>query len=292
VVGRISFARVALLALYAATFAAALWLFSRGSSFYLTPLAERAHHDGYWLWKPGGRYGHTLGIVGSTLMVLMLSYSLRKRVSALRRLGPLSRWLDVHIYFGVAGPLLVVLHSSLKVQGLVALSFWSMVAVALSGVLGRYLYLQIPRTRAGDEIALDELLRRDRVLSERLQRLLHVDASRLAALDNAAGLAGGRPTLWRLLRDMLFGAAHERGEVRRFVREHGHALPASLARELEALAREKAATRRRILIWDRTHELFHYWHVLHKPFAVVMYLFMAVHIVVAYMTGYGRVSLP
>jgi len=90
---------------------------ARGLDFYRAPLLERAHHEGYWTWKAGGSVGHKLGIAGASMMALMLLYSVRKRVGALRRLGPLSRWLDVHIFLGVFGPLLVVLHSTFKVQG-------------------------------------------------------------------------------------------------------------------------------------------------------------------------------
>jgi hypothetical protein len=53
------------------------------------------------------------------------------------------------------------------------------------------------------------------------------------------------------------------------------------------VVQQKALVRRRILLWDRAHELFHYWHVMHKPFALVMYLFMVVHVAVAVMTGYA-----
>jgi hypothetical protein len=57
-------------------------------------------------------------------------------------------------------------------------------------------------------------------------------------------------------------------------------------REFERVVREKAEARRRILLWSRLHDLFHYWHVVHKPFAVVMYVFMVVHVAVAVWTGY------
>jgi len=70
---------------------------------------------GYWDFKAGGHVGHPLGVVGSSMMLLMLLYSVRKRVPALRRVGPLGRWLDGHIYLGVFGPLLVILHSGFKV---------------------------------------------------------------------------------------------------------------------------------------------------------------------------------
>jgi hypothetical protein len=268
--------------------AAVVALLLAGADFYRTPLLERAHHEGYWQWKAGGSVGHKLGIVGSSMMVLMLLYSVRKRVGALRRLGPLGRWLDVHIYLGVFGPLLVVLHSTFKVQGLVALSFWSMIVVASSGVLGRYLYLQIPRTRAGEERALAELENEDRELSAQLRTRFRLDEAQLArlealvALPERTGLLGG---FVRLVTDDL----RLRSGLRAFARSC-RSVPRNVVREFERVVRQKALARRRILLWDRVHELFHYWHVLHKPFALVMYLFMIVHLAVALVTGYGWVG--
>jgi len=284
---RLSLFGLILVLLYAATLAAVGFLLVEGGPFYLTPIVERAHHEGYWLWKPGGRIGHAMGVLGSAMMVVMLLYSVRKRVAAFRRFGPVSRWLDIHIYLGISGPLLVVLHSSFKVHGLVALSFWSMIAVALSGVAGRFLYLQIPRTRAGEEIALDELRRRDQALTERLKTQFGLAESRLARLGALGPATSGRQTVLRLLVEMIFGAARERSEVRAFVRDCRRSVPDPLLHELGRLARDKAATHRRVLLWSRAHDLFHYWHVFHKPFAVVMYLFMLVHITVALLTGYG-----
>jgi hypothetical protein len=270
---------------YLISAAALLAVLSAGADFYRTPLLERAHHEGYWQWKAGGSIGHKLGIAGTSMMVLMLLYSVRKRVGALRRAGPLSRWLDVHIYLGVFGPLLVVLHSTFKVQGLVALSFWSMVVVALSGVLGRYLYLQIPRTRAGEELALAELENEDRELSSQLRTRFRLDEAQLARLDalvrapERTGLLGG---FVRLVTDDL----RLRSGLRQFALSC-RSVPRPVVREFERVVREKAQLRRRILLWDRVHELFHYWHVLHKPFALVMYVFLIVHVAVALATGYA-----
>ena len=280
--------RGGLIALHLLSAAAVLAVLAAGVDFYRTPLLERAHHEGYWQWKAGGSVGHKLGLVGSSMMVLMLLYSVRKRVGALRRLGPLGRWLDVHIYLGVFGPLLVVLHSSFKVQGLVALSFWSMVIVASSGVLGRYLYLQIPRTRAGEERALVELEAEDRELSGQLRTRFRLDEAQIAGLDalvavpTRVGLLGG---FARLVTDDL----RLRSGLRAFARSC-RSVPAPVFADFERVVRQKAQVHRRILLWDRVHELFHYWHVLHKPFALVMYLFMIVHVAVALVTGYGWVG--
>jgi hypothetical protein len=272
--------------LYFASFGVILLLFFRGLDFYRTPLIERAHHPGYWEWKAGGAIGHKLALVGSSMMVLMLLYSVRKRVGALRKAGPLGRWLDVHIYMGLAGPSLVVLHSTFKVHGLVALSFWSMVVVVASGILGRYLYLQIPRTRAGEELALVELERQDRELTERLRVAFRLDDAQLAWLE---GLVPAAPVRTGLLGGLVRTIVEDfrlTAGLRDFA-QSCRSVPRPVFREFERVVRQKALVRRRVLLWDRAHELFHYWHVLHKPFALVMYLFMVVHVVVALMTGYA-----
>jgi hypothetical protein len=275
-----------LILLYAASFGVVLLLFARGFDFYRTPLLERAHHEGYWQWKAGGVIGHKLAIVGSSMMVLMLLYSVRKRVGALRKAGPLSRWLDVHIYLGLVGPSLVVLHSTFKVQGLVALSFWSMVVVVASGVLGRYLYLQIPRTRAGEELALVELERQDRELSERLRTAFRLDDAQLARLDALVPVTPARVGLLVGFVRIMVDDLRLRTGLRDFARSC-RSVPRPVFRDFERVVRQKALVRRRVLLWDRVHELFHYWHVLHKPFALVMYLFLIVHVAVALVTGYA-----
>ena len=283
---RFSGFRVFLAFLYAVSLLAVLFLLAKGGSYYATPLPERAHHPGYWTWKAGGSAGLRLGVAGAAMMVLLLLYSVRKRVKLFRRAGALSRWLDLHIYLWVVGPLLIVLHTGFKVGGLVALSFWSMMAVALSGVVGRFLYLQIPRTRAGEELTLAEVEALDQTLSDRLRRdfrLPEPSLLRLNALSEGfEETRGRRPGLL----SMGFGSTGLRRDLRAFARDC-RSVPRGIFDEFERVALQKALLRRRILLWDRMHELFHYWHVFHKPFAVVMYLFMIVHIAVAVMTGYG-----
>jgi hypothetical protein len=63
--------------------------------------------------------------------------------------------------------------------------------------------------------------------------------------------------------------------------------PRPVLREILRAVRQKAVLERRLVLWSRLQQLFHYWHVIHKPFAIVMYLFMIVHIAVALLTGYG-----
>lgn len=261
----------------------------RGLPYYLTPLIQRPRHPLYWELKPGGELGRTFGLVGAAMMVTMLAYSLRKRLRICRRLGPLRIWLDYHILLGVCGPLLVILHSSFKVAGLVSLSFWSMIAVALSGVLGRFLYRQIPRSPSGDELSPAAAEARDRELTGALIDELGLSAETAERVGEIAvqGLTPDRSLAW-LLADMTLGHFFLRRRLRRFLRRRCRdATRRQFRRRLEKAVLHKARWQRQIVLWRRLRELFHYWHVFHKPFALIMYLFMILHVVVAWKTGYG-----
>lgn len=273
-----------LVALYAATLAALATLAWRGRDYYRLPLLERPHHPLHWELKPGGSIARWYGVAGATLMTAMLAYSVRKRAGWLRRAGSLGAWLDFHIWCGVTGPLLIVLHSALKVGGLIAIAFWSMVAVAGSGVFGRFLYAQIPRTAAGDQLSLEEARRLDAELGARLRDEFDLDEAELAALDPPGGAGGA--SLAVTLAGLAFEPIRLRRRLARFRARH-RALPHLVLARLGDLAAQRALLHRRLALWRSLHELFHYWHVFHKPFAVLMYLFALVHIGVAWATGYA-----
>jgi hypothetical protein len=282
--------RLLLVGIYTLAFGSLAWLAYRGLPYYLTPLAERPRHPLFWQLKPGGSWGLAYGIVGAVMMVVMLLYSVRKRFVALRRLGPVSDWLDFHILFGICGPLFILLHSSFKVQGLVALSFWSMVAVATSGIAGRYLYRQIPHSTSGDELSLAEVERLDQELAEQLMREAGLDAEAIRQLDAVAAVGtGDRLSLIALALRFPLDSIRLGRRLRQFRRRFS-SRDRQLRRRYELLVRHKVSLRRRLLLWQRVRELFHYWHVFHKPFAIVMYLFMFVHIGVAWATGYAGIG--
>jgi hypothetical protein len=264
-----------------------LWLLWRGAAFYMTADAERPLHADYERWRPAGDIGHGLGILGSLMMVILLGYSLRKRWRRLRTAGPISRWLSVHIYLGVFGPLLVVLHSAFKVGGLVSLSFWSMVAVAASGVLGRYLYLQIPRNLQGDALDLAAVDAEDAALNAALAADFGLDAQTLAGLSRLGGTREARSLGAALLASLVSDLTLSL-RLRRFLaqRRAGLRLPPGQQRRLLALARRRALLTRRRLLLERLERIFHYWHVIHKPFAVIMLVIMVVHVGVTVLLGY------
>ncbi len=129
-----------------------------GYSYYTTDLEHRFFHPKHDVLKSSGLVGHGMGIVG-TLMILfgVFWYMARKRFRKLSRIGLLKHWLEFHIFLCVLGPILIFYHTSLKFGGVVAIGYWSMVAVVLSGVIGRFIYIQIPRSLEGRELSLNEI---------------------------------------------------------------------------------------------------------------------------------------
>ena len=89
----------------------------------------------------GHPFGHWLGIVGALLMVMTETlYSLRKRTRLFNRAGPVRVWLSFHIFTGLVGPFLVLMHTGLQFRGLAGVTMGLTAVVVVSGFIGRYLY--------------------------------------------------------------------------------------------------------------------------------------------------------
>lgn len=100
----------------------------------------------------GELFGHGIGIIGFLLMLMTETlYSLRKRSRSVKW-GRLSTWLQVHIFMGLVGPFMVLLHSSWKFNGLAGVTTLLTVIIVVSGFIGRYIFTRIPRTLDGLEI--------------------------------------------------------------------------------------------------------------------------------------------
>jgi hypothetical protein len=245
---------------------------------------DRPRYTDYKLLKPGGFISHGLGILGSLMMILLLLYTVRKRTHIFGKAGALSHWLDIHIFFGTIGPIFIILHSTLKLNGIVSVSFWSMVLVAFSGFLGRYLYIQIPRSIKGNELTKDEIQQQVELLGKKLQKIYKMDEKEIILLMNV--MIGSK-------KNGLFRMVFE--DISRFFRlftikkqlKYRFRIPKEKVKELLKILTQKTLLDRRIALLSKIHKLFHYWHVFHKPFAVIMYIIMFVHISVVIWLGYA-----
>jgi hypothetical protein len=165
-----------------------------------------------------------------------------------------------------------------------------MVAVATSGVFGRYLYLQIPRNIFGDELSNNELVEISNEMANHIKKEFKLDDELLRQveeytapkMDQDAGILSilflmfisdiSHYLGWRKMPEQLAANLNLSPRLRQII-----------LRE----ARKKALLQRRMVLANQIHQLFHYWHVIHKPFAFIMYLIMIVHIAVDVWTGYS-----
>ena len=95
-------------------------------------------------------------MLGVWMFMLIYLYYFRKRWGWFRNWST-KNWLDFHIVLGVTAPIIIAFHAAFKFRGIAGMAFWIMVAVALSGVVGRYLYAQIPRRLDAAELSWQEL---------------------------------------------------------------------------------------------------------------------------------------
>jgi hypothetical protein len=270
-----------------------------GLDYYTAGPHERPFMAKHALLKPSGSIAIKLGMLGFGMFLAIFLYPLRKRWAWLSRQGNSRHWFDFHILLGLSAPFVIALHSSFKFHGFAGIAFWIMLAVSLSGIVGRYLYSQIPRRVNAAEFSRKELQDIQDKMAQQLarQKLLRESdvrsALRLPSQETVDRLPAPAALIYMFLLDLVrpFRIARLRSGALRGS-EHlttlGGLLP-TRHRELEraiAVAREEAALSKRILFLSRTQQVFHLWHVVHKPFSYTFAVLVLVHIGVVLMMGF------
>src|SRR5271165_703887 len=291
--------RVRLFMGYLLAIALVVGIFTYGFNYYTLNSTERPFSPKHALLKPSGAIGVKLGMLGLGMFLCIFLYPLRKRWGWLGRQGSSRHWLDNHVLLGIAAPFVIALHAAFKFRGFAGIAFWIMVAVSLSGVIGRYLYGQIPRSLNAAELSLKEVQDIQGKLGEELaeQRILpQSDLGTLLSLPSKervqklpAVVALGYMMLLDLNR--IFKIASQRRRHLGFgeqfftlggLRKTSHP---DLERAI-AVAREEAAIAKRVLFLSYSQKIFHLWHVVHRPFSYTFALLAIIHIVLVVMMGY------
>src|SRR6202023_392635 len=139
-----------------------------GFNYYTLSAAVRPFSPKHYALRPSGPIGINLGLLGVFLFFLIYLYPLRKKWGWLARQGNSRHWLDFHIVLGTAAPFIIAFHSTFKFGNIAGMAFWSMLAVTLSGFVGRYLYAQIPRSLNAAELSMKEMKDREEALRKEL----------------------------------------------------------------------------------------------------------------------------
>lgn len=256
-----------------------------GRDYYSTPIAVRGYHTAHAALRPSGLAGQTFGLVGLLLMFVPFFYMLAKRVPRLRVGANLKMWLEIHIFCGIVGPVLVTYHTAFKFNGLVSVAYWSMVLVALSGFVGRYLYMRIPRTIRGVEVSEAEIAAKLDEFREHLQWVTPPAVMDSMEEFERGVLANTRST--SVMGRLTGGSWGRRGRLARYRDELvANAVSPDTAREVADLLGERALLTAKVEQLRRTKRLFDAWHVFHLPLVYVMLAIVTMHVALVLYLGY------
>ena len=226
-------------------------------------------------------FGHALGILGFIMMLLTETlYSLRKR-SHNARWGRMSEWLSFHIYTGIVGPYLVLLHSSWKFLGLAGIVTLMTVLVVASGFVGRYIYTSIPRTADEVEIESGQVMRQISAIEAELNKRLQAEPVTFQASER--GLAEEQPITGSVAHLFLTRAWLDWQQRRQWQSFKKNTAPAERSHivELERLARRRDTLRRQMASLALSRKLFALWHAVHIPMGMLLFVAAFIHIAAA-----------
>jgi len=260
-------------------------------SYYLAPQAEQVRHPLHpWL-GPSGYVGQSAGIVTLLIFIFLWLYPLRKRVRWLAWTGAMSKWLDVHVSLALLVPVLGAIHAAWKFEGLIGLGYWSMIIVCLSGVVGRYLYVHIPRSATGLELSAEEIAAERRELIAEVARKAGLPQPQVESVLRSDPTpvegAGFMKTLTIMMKDDLARRRAARA-LRRICRSRpdgGRRLDRKAVHEVVRLGSREMALTQQARVLEGTRAIFRFWHVAHRPFAVAALVAVLVHVGVVITMG-------
>lgn len=278
-----------------------LTLAAYGFDYYRLDSSQRPFSPKHAALRPSGDIGLKLGYLGLAMFFSIFLYPIRRRWQWLAQMGSSKHWLNFHMLLGVMAPFVIAFHSSFKFSGFAGMAFWIMVAVAVSGVIGRYVYGQIPRSLNAAEASSAELENQHKVLAQRLtqQQLLPVaDLQLLLRLPRPERVA--RMSLLTAIVYMIGLDVLRPLRVARIRRN-----PLTMGQKLRtfggvlrtgnwdlewaiAAARDQASLSKRVLFLSRARDIFQLWHVIHRPFSYSFAVLAVIHIAVVSLLGFVR----
>jgi len=244
--------------------------------------------------EAGDDTGYWLGVAGGCMMLLLFSYPLRKHFRFAQNWGRVKWWFLVHMLLGVGGPLLILLHSTFRIGSLNAgVALYSMIIVALSGVVGRFLYARVHRGLRGEQVGFKELQSRAKfdqddarsrlAFAPKVESLLR-QFEEVELKPNANWLTYFRQVFWLPLKMWLVywrcvNGIHK--PIRRLATHSKWSRQDLVRRERTSrkLVRRYLTAVVRVAQYTAYERLFSLWHVVHVPFVYLLVISAVVHVI-------------
>ena len=265
------------------TLAALAWVGYFLGYYQLDP-AGRAPHGLHGLLRPSRGAGLAFGVGSTALILLNLSYLLRRNPRLPLRFGSLQAWMPSHVATGILAFVLALLHAALDPRQTVGGHALACLAVLVgTGAMGRYLYSFVPRAANGRELALDEVESQLAALSaawdqthrgfgeqvrSEIEELVRHQRWERSFFGRLYALIAGQRSLRRAL-------------ARLRVEGKQRDIPESQIRKLKTLARRAHRTSLMASHFEDLRGLLASWRYLHRWIALLMVLLIATHVFTA-----------
>jgi Fe-S-cluster-containing hydrogenase component 2 len=235
--------------------------------------------------------GRWMGYIGASMMIISALYTLRLHVPGLRKIGSSRTWFDFHVVFGLAGPVLALLHTNFHVfqtRWLVVSLWWCIPGIVIAGLVGRYLYTAIPTmevTADKEKRRLDEGIKAVADQWASMTMSANVLAQFLKAQEKTAerraaesGDKGMLAFFWTMLASELerFSA-----EFRLRFKTMGSMKNAKLRQTTIRLMSRRAMIERRMQFYGVSKRLLAVWRHIHIAISILMFVLLAAHVAIA-----------
>jgi len=271
------------------------------SAICLLLLAGWVSRDQRYLVAESG-IGYWFGIIGGSMMLILLLYPLRKRFRRWAVIGSVKSWFRIHMILGVAGPVIVIFHSGFRLGSFnSSVAFFCMLTVALSGLVGRKLYEGIHHGLYGSKVRFEEFYSGDNLASMLLKRT-GIDrrqhesgelpgneqrqAARRADMDDSS-IADEYEEIEKQLTNLHTGINRSLGFYRstnsRISKLRRQIDRSDLNPKAKKLIYRRLKDLRSICSLGTKEILFSYWHILHLPLFIMLILSGLIHVAAVHM---------
>jgi hypothetical protein len=246
------------------------------------------------LFKAGDDTGYWMGVAGGVMMLLLFTYPLRKHFRFTQSWGTVKWWFILHMILGVGGPLLILLHSTFRIGSLNAgVALYSMLIVAGSGVIGRFIFARVNRGLRGEQTDFKALQAKAGLDQEEVRSQLafapkveeHLKAFEQSELAAGTGwVTQLRRVFWLPLSQWLTyqHCVRELHTPIRKLAKKGNWSSEDLARrehKARKMVRRYIIAVVRVAQYTAYARLFSFWHVAHIPFVYLLIASAIVHVV-------------
>jgi len=228
--------------------------------------------------KSSELFGHSLGIVGFIFMLMTETlYSIRKR-SRRAQWGKMSTWLQFHIFTGLVGPYMVLLHTAWKFNGLAGVVTLLTIIIVASGFIGRYIFTAIPRDIDGAAITTAQLEEGISGTESQLKDWFAAQPDlRKNVPQDLLRLPQNIDSLWRAVLGRLFYNWRYRYQWWQFKRQLSPTIRQQ-AVELENMMRQRRSLQRQVASLAMVRQTLGLWHAIHVPIGMAVFTSAFLHI--------------